>query len=61
MGNKLKIVGKCTYCKDLIYSFQERIFARHKGCAEIEALSEDADREMIGDDVDFGLRDIGNK
>ncbi len=27
----------------------------------IEAASQDADREMIGDDVDFGLEDIGNK
>lgn len=39
------------------------------GCAKFvdkftstgEWESEDADREMIGDDVDYGLGDIGNK
>lgn len=29
--------------------------------AEVEALSKDADREMIGDDVDYGIEDIGCK
>ncbi len=29
--------------------------------AEVEALSKDADRNMIGDDVDYGLEDIGCK
>lgn len=28
---------------------------------EANALSEDADREMVGDDVDSGIRDVGNK
>lgn len=28
---------------------------------EMRALEKDADRDMIGDDVDYGLEDIGNK
>jgi hypothetical protein len=28
---------------------------------EYEALSQGADREMIGDDVNYGIRDIGAK
>ena len=35
-----KTVGKCIYCKDPIYSFQEVVTVRgdeyHSGCADIE-------------------------
>ena len=54
-----KIIGKCKYCHDPLYGFQKIIRGMHRGCSEIEATEKDADREMIGDDVDYGLREEG--
>jgi len=61
---QFKYIGDCEECGAACYSDGEefRSTSNLPGClCWVKGYGEDADRGMIGDDVDFGLEDIGNK
>ena len=57
-------IGKCADCGASCYAKDGEFKSTSDlpGClCSVNGYGEDADREMIGDDVDFGSEDIGNK
>jgi len=58
----LKKIFKKHVCKDKgVKTYKDKKRRAAKVLPYYEAVEKDADREMIGDDADFDLGDIGNK